>query len=165
MTILYTTLGQPRNCYLNLNTFDVECDSYSYLISAMLTQHLIHPVKSLLDTPCVMVWIYSPLQAQSIRQQLNNYHNFITTEFPSMLTKGLSIEFLSDFLKLDDKNQQTLFVIIDTLIWRSELSDILIEIDSLPRKNVVVWCQYTVFCRHLIQQSNNLIPRHRFVFS
>ena len=60
---------------------------YIQLDGTAIIQQLLSLVKSLLDTPCITVWIYSPLQARLIRQQREkkqNYNHFIETELQGM---------------------------------------------------------------------------------
>ena len=145
-----------------------------------LLQHLTFLVKAILDTPCIMVWIYSPLRARSIRQKQHNYNHFIDTEIASMVPpdNSLIVEFLIDFSKIDDRNQQVLLVIDGdymrhynksqpSFIARyHELTPILIAINSLPNKSVTVWCTSRVEACYRSQVTYHWwIPRHRFVSS
>ena len=146
-------------------------------------QQISYLVKTLLDTPCVMVWIYSPLQARLIRQQREqkqNYNHFIATEIQGMNEpdKNKILELLLDFKNLNYKNKQTLFIITDdydgvfmthppdnngVFTIDPELSLMIKEIDSLPNKNVVVWCTWG---SRICHQGNTFIyriPRERFI--
>ena len=82
----------------------------------MLIPQLAYLVKSLLDTPCVMVWIYSTLRAQSILQQVDHYNHFLETDIQGMneADENMIVEFLLDFSKMGVTNQQTLFIIDDS---------------------------------------------------
>ena len=120
--------------------------SNSIDLNTSLPVYLTQFVKSLLETPCVMVWIYSPFQARSIRQQQHNYHNFIATKLllqrqTFIPFKRLHNEFLSDFLKLNDKNQQTPLVISDSEELPIQLKELICSRErmSLPGALIVLW--------------------------
>uniref|UniRef100_A0A7M5WYA0 Cnidarian restricted protein n=1 Tax=Clytia hemisphaerica TaxID=252671 RepID=A0A7M5WYA0_9CNID len=167
----FFTCDEIRNVTLLLNIHN-EFSRYQEQNADML-QPVAILVKSLLDTPCVMVWIYSPLQARSIRQQRHNYKQFLTTEMQIMTSspvRSLFVEFLRDFSMMVGREIQTLLV-IEQFFWihlnecyYTESSSLLKKIDGVPNTSVVVWCvSITSLCQQNHQDYFGWMPRYRFI--
>ena len=104
-------------------------------------------VKTLLDTPCVMVWVYMPLRLRSVRQERNSFNNFLEADTPTKREppKSVIFDFLRDYSKADAaKNQQILLIVVQHIrflgYFINDVKYLLKEIDSLQNKSVVVWC-------------------------
>ena len=78
---------------------------------------LTYLVKSLLDTPCTTVWVYSPLEIRSIVQNKDNFNNFLETKIQAINTPidtNILIDLVTEVKKLaGEENEQTLLMIND----------------------------------------------------
>ena len=104
-----------------------------WYVQSMFPQ-LTYLVKSLLDTPCTTVWIYSPLEYRSIPQKRNNFDNFLETKIQAIhipVDTNVVIDFITEVKNLvDEENEQTILLINDWAIGLNEQHRVLIS-DSL----------------------------------
>ena len=70
-------------------------------------------IKSLLETSCFEVWIYSPIQNRCIRQTEENYVRFLGTEWMAITKTDNNdiLNLLSNFPQSNDEIKQTLLFV------------------------------------------------------
>eukprot|EP00111_Clytia_hemisphaerica_P016207 TCONS_00047943-protein len=132
---------------------------------------LTYLIKSLLDTPCTTVWVYSPLEDISIAQNKDNSNNFLETKIQAMdlPDTNVLIDFLNEVQKLAvEENQQTLLFITNyNHLSKSQLpeQEISLIVDCLKESteytSVVMWCHYE---NEICSQSEKLIPLPKIIY-
>ena len=148
----FYTCDRIRN--VTIVPFIKEDDNYGKIIALMA-----YLIKSLLDTPCTTVWVYTPLENQAIPQETGSSNNFLETKIQAMwhlFDTNVIINFLTDVQELaDEENQQTILLINDFINEITDLetiqiiSDKLKKMDSIKHINVVLWCfYYDSICYH-----------------
>ena len=159
----FYTCDRIRN--VTIVPFIKEDDNYGKIIAQMA-----YLIKSLLDTPCTTVWVYSPLEYRSIAQNEDNFNNFLETEIQAFRWEFDNnipiVNLLKEFKELDDEeNEQTLFFINDIVFTISQqeslqITDYLIAMASSYYISVVMWCtsQYG-----LCSFRENTISKHKII--
>ena len=168
----FFTCDEMKNITILLNSYGKFTTQYQEHNQHMI-QSISILVKALLDTPCVLVWFYSSILARSIRQQMHNYDQFLSTEIQSITTTpdtSLHVHFLHDFSMMVGREKQMLLV-IDRFFWAPlnyhyyiVSSPLLKQIDDVPNMRVVVWCVTGIMvCQQNYQDYFDWLPRNQFI--
>eukprot|EP00111_Clytia_hemisphaerica_P021153 TCONS_00062313-protein len=136
------------------------------LVSSM--SQLTYLVKSLLDTPCTTVWVYSPLENRSIVQNKDNSNNFLETKIQAMDLPDTNVllDFLNEVKKLAvEENQQTLLFINEYYYFTLPEQEISLIVDCLKDSteymSVVMWCRQD---SDICSQSEKFTPRPKIIY-
>eukprot|EP00111_Clytia_hemisphaerica_P024860 TCONS_00073285-protein len=129
---------------------------------------LTYLIKSLLDTPCTTVWVYSPLENRSIAQNKDNSNIFLETKIQAMdlPDTNVLIDFLNEVKKLAvEENQHTLLFI--ALNFQYDLSEQEISLivdclkESMEYMSVVMQCSNE---NDICSQSEKFIPLPKIIY-
>ena len=132
-----------------VSIFNSHSMKWSNVITRPIIIQLKYLVKTLFETSCINIYIYSNIRKRCIRQSMENYIHFLETEVQTDSTKYQNMEPIISALSgipsksVDGEKQTLLFLNYFRVPGRqSILFNALQETQKLKEYDVILWCAY-----------------------